>query len=128
MAEGVLRTQAGNIVRVESAVSAPAGHVHRLATEVMSEIGIDISGYRSKHFNEFLNEPVHTVITVCGYADAACPTFPGTVYRYHWNFVDPASAEGSEADLLVAFQMVRNEIIEVFGAYAAGLRTAKDYV
>jgi arsenate reductase (thioredoxin) len=128
MAEGILRAQAGDIVRAESAGSAPTGHVHPLAIEVMREIGVDISGYRSKHLNEFLNEPVHTVIAVCGYADAACPTFPGTVRRYHWNFADPASAKGSETDLLAAFRTVRDEIVKVFSAYAAGLQTARDHV
>ena len=128
MAEAILRTQAGDIVRAESAGAAPTGQVHPLAIDVMREIGIEISGYRSKHLNEFLDEPVHTVITVCGYADAVCPTFPGTVRRYHWSFADPASAKGSEADLLAAFRTVRDEIAKVFGAYAAGLRTGREHV
>ena len=58
----------------------------------MEEIGIDISGHRSKHLEEFLDQKVHTVVTVCGYADQACPIFPGTVKRYHRGFDDPAHA------------------------------------
>jgi arsenate reductase len=128
MAEGILRTKAGNIVRAESAGSEPTGEVHPLAIEVMSEIGIDISGHRSKHLGEFLNVPVHTVITVCGHANEACPTFPGTVRRHHWSFDDPARVKGSEADVLAAFRTVRDEIAKVFGAYAAGLQVGKDAV
>ena len=55
----------------------------------MKEIGIDISGHRSKHLNEFLNSSVDTVITVCGNADQACPTFPGQMNRYHWDLMIP---------------------------------------
>jgi arsenate reductase len=128
MAEGILRAHAGEIIRVESAGSAPTGQVHPLAIEVMREIGIDISGYRSKHLNEFLDEPVHTVITVCGYADQACPVFPGMVHRYHWGFDDPAKSTGSEAEVITAFRRVRDGIAKVFGAYAAGLQMRKDHV
>jgi arsenate reductase len=64
------------------------------AIEVMREIGINISQHRSKHLNEFLNQKVETVITVCGNADQACPIFPGQINRYHWGFLDPAHAKG----------------------------------
>ena len=53
----------------------PAGYVHPLAIKVMAEVGIDISGHRSKHLKEFLEQPVHTVITVCGNADAGLSDF-----------------------------------------------------
>ena len=56
--------------------SKPAGYVHPKAIEVMREIGIDISGHRSKHLEEFLGQSkIETVITVCGNADQACPIF-----------------------------------------------------
>lgn len=128
MAEGILRASAGEMVRVESAGSAPTGQVHPLAIKVMNEIGIDISAHRSKHLSEFLDTPVHTVITVCGNADQACPMFPGMVRRYHWAFDDPAKVEGSENEVLLVFQRVRDEIARVFDAYAAGLQTGNDYV
>jgi arsenate reductase len=120
LAEGILRAAAGNILKVESAGSNPAGYVHPLAMRVMSEIGIDIRGHRSKHLNEFLNRPIETVITVCGNADQACPMFPGQVNRHHWGFDDPAHATGSDEEKLVVFRRVRDEIRRVFEAYAAG--------
>ncbi len=122
IAEGFLRAAAGELLNVQSAGSKPAGYVHPLAIKVMAEIGIDISGHRSKHLKEFLDQPVHTVITVCGNVDQACPIFPGQVNRHHWPFLDPAKATGSEAEILACFRGVRDEMRRVFEAYAAGLR------
>lgn len=106
--------------RVASAGSKPAGYVHPLAIAVMREIGIDISAHHSKHLNEFLAQPVETVITVCGNADQVCPIFPGQVNRHHWGFDDPAHATGTDAEKLVVFRRVRDEIRRVFEAYAEG--------
>ena len=120
LAEGILHAAAGDMIDVQSAGSKPAGHVHPLAIRVMEEIGIDISGHRSKHLSEFLQQPVETVITVCGNADQVCPMFPGQVNRYHWGFDDPAHATGTEEEKLAVFRRVRDEIKLVFEAYAAG--------
>lgn len=120
LAEGVLRATAGDLLDVQSAGSKPAGHVHPLAVQVMREIGIDISAHRSKHMNDFLRQPIETVITVCGNADQACPTFPGQVNRHHWGFDDPAHAAGTDEEKLTVFRRVRDEIKRVFDAYAAG--------
>lgn len=122
LAEGILRAAAGELFRVASAGSKPAGYVHPLAIKAMSEIGLDLSGHRSKHLGEFLDQPVETVITVCGNADQACPMFPGQVNRYHWGFDDPAHATGTEEEQLAVFRRVRDEIQRVFAAYAAGRR------
>jgi arsenate reductase len=120
LAEGILRAAAGDVLNVQSAGSKPAGYVHPLAIRVMQEIGVDISTHHSKHMNDFLQQPVETVITVCGNADQACPIFPGQVNRYHWGFDDPAHAIGSDEEKLAVFRRVRDEIKRVFEAYAAG--------
>jgi arsenate reductase len=120
LAEGILRRALGDGYDVQSAGSKPAGYVHPLAVKAMAEIGIDISGHRSKHLNEFFKQDVETVVTVCGNADQACPMFPGQVNRYHWGFDDPAHATGSDEEKLAAFRRVRDEIKRVFEAYAAG--------
>ena len=124
LAEGLLRAAAGDLFEITSAGSKPAGYVHPLAIEVMKEIGIDISGHRSKHMSEFLNRDVETVITVCGNADQACPIFPGQVNRHHWPFEDPAHATGTDEEIRAMFRRVRGEIKRVFGAYADGRRDA----
>jgi arsenate reductase (thioredoxin) len=125
MAEAILRAAAAGLVEVHSAGAKPAGHVHPLAVKVMQEIGLDISQQRSKPLSEFLQTPVHTVITVCSQTDETCPIFPGQVNRYHGAFDDPAKAVGSEAEMLAVFRRVRDEIRRVFEAYAAGLTEGK---
>ena len=120
LAEGFLRAAAGELIDVQSAGSKPAGYVHPKAVQVMQEVGIDISSHRSKHFDEFLNQKIETVITVCGNADQACPIFPGQVNRYHWGFDDPARAAGTDEEQLTVFRRVRDDIRRVFEAYAAG--------
>ncbi len=115
----------GEKFRVESAGSEPAGYVHPLAIKAMAEIGIDISHHHSKLLDEFLNDQVETVITVCGNADQACPMFPGQMNRHHWGFDDPAHATGTEEEQMAIFRRVRDEIRRVFEAYAAGLLDAR---
>jgi len=124
LAEGILSQTAGDILNVVSAGSKPAGYVHPLGIAAMKEIGIDISGHRSKSWDEFKSEPIETVITVCGNADAACPIFPGQVNRHHWPFHDPAHATGTDEEKMSAFRQVRDEIRRTFTAYADGRRDA----
>lgn len=124
LAEGLLRATAGDLFDVHSAGSKPAGYVHPLAIRVMREIGIDISGHRSKPMSEFLHAQVETVITVCGNADQACPVFPGQVNRHHWPFEDPAHATGTEDEQLAVFRRVLREMRRTLDAYVAGRRDA----
>tara|TARA_B100001057_G_scaffold327903_1_gene328228 strand:+ start:3816 stop:4196 length:381 start_codon:yes stop_codon:yes gene_type:complete len=122
MAEGILRNAASDLIEVASAGSNPSGYVNPKAITALNEIGIDISSHTSKHMNDFLNQDIHTVITVCGNADQACPTYPGQSHRHHWGFEDPAHAEGSEDEIMEVFRKVRDEIKLVFEAYSSGIR------
>ena len=81
MAEGILRNAASELIEVVSAGSNPSGYVHPKAITALDEIGIDITSHSSKHMNDFLDQEIHTVITVCGNADQECPTYPGQVHR-----------------------------------------------
>ena len=109
MAEGVLRSVAGDVLDVKSAGSDPAGYVHPLAIRAMADIGIDISANKSKHMNEFLGRDIETVITVCDNA--------GQANRYHWPFPDPAKAEGTQEEIRKVFEQVRDDIRGVFTDY-----------
>jgi arsenate reductase len=120
LAEAILRAALGDGFRVASAGSKPAGYVHPLAIRALDEIGLDISAHHSKHLDEFLDQDVETVITVCGNADQVCPMFPGQMNRHHFPFDDPAHAEGTEEEQMAMFRRVRDEIRRVFEAYAAG--------
>lgn len=118
MAEGLLRHLAGERMDVFSAGSKPST-VNPLAIQVMAERGIDISHQRSKHLNEFLQQPFDEVITVCDQAAEVCPIFPGKAHRIHWSFPDPAAMTGSEAERLQAFRQVRDSIEERLRAWLA---------
>jgi arsenate reductase len=107
MAEGIARRMAGDRLRIQSAGSAPS-RVNPLAIRALAEIGIDISGSRSKSVDEVDRESVDTVITLC--AEEVCPVYLGQVRRLHWPLPDPAGhAEGEEAGL-ERFRAVRNEL------------------
>jgi len=125
MAEGILRAAGNDLFEVHSAGSDPTGYVHPKAIEALDEIGIDISKHDSKHMNTFLDRDIHTVITVCGNADQACPVFPGQVERHHWGFFDPAKASGTDEEVMDCFREVRDQIKLVFKAYATGYRSGK---
>lgn len=109
MAEGLLRDLAGDRFDAASAGTHPAG-LNPRAVEVMIEIGIDISGQRSKPVDEFLAQPFDYVITLCDTARDACPVFPGAASRLHWSFQDPAAAQGSTGERLAVFRRVRDQI------------------
>lgn len=127
MAEGILRAAAGDLLEVHSAGSQPAGYVHPKAITALAEIGIDISDHTSKHMNDFFDREIGTVITVCGRADQACPLFPGQAHRHHWPFDDPAHATGTDEEVMDEFRRVRDEIRQVFEAYAAGIREGRAF-
>jgi arsenate reductase len=109
MAEGLLRHEAGDCYEVHSAGTKPSV-VRPEAIAAMAEIGIDISGHRSKSVDEFLERPPDLLITVCDSARESCPVFPGAVERLHWPFDDPAAVEGPESERLAAFRRARDEI------------------
>ena len=113
MAEGLLRNLAEDRFEVVSAGTRP-GTVRPEAIQVMKEIGIDISGHRSKSVEEFAGREFDYVLTVCDHARDACPVFPGVSRRVHWSFEDPAAVDGSEETRLAAFRRIRNQIRDRF--------------
>ena len=109
MSEGLLRYDAGDRFEVMSAGTAPS-KVRPEAIAAMKELGIDISGHRSKSVDEFAGEKFDYVLTVCDNAKESCPIYPGHTNRLHQNFEDPAAAQGSEAERLGVFRRVRDQI------------------
>jgi arsenate reductase len=107
MAEGIARALAPPGVKVWSAGSRPTS-VRPEAIAVLREIGMDISGHRSKSVTEIPPSEVDTVITLCG--EEECPVFLGKARRLHWGLPDPAGVRGSEAERLAAFMNTREEL------------------
>ena len=120
IAEGLLRNEYGDQFQVFSAGTKPS-QVRPEAIEVMREVGIDISGHRSKSVEEFAGQNFDYVITVCDNAKQNCPFFPGKAERLHWSFTDPAEAQGTWEEKLAEFRRVRNQIGERFREFAAGI-------
>jgi arsenate reductase len=110
MAEGLLRQDAGDAFDVESAGTKP-GTVRREAISAMRELGIDISGHRSKHVDEFDGQRFDYVITVCDSAKESCPVFMGGVKRLHHSFDDPPPPSvGTDEERMAIFRRVRDEL------------------
>lgn len=107
MAEGLLRSKAGDRFDVFSAGTRPVG-LSPNAVKALSEVGIDISGNRSKSVDEFAGQEFDYVFTVCDNARESCPIFPGGGKRVHHSFEDPAAAPVDQQ--LVAFRKVRDQI------------------
>ncbi|MGB6943735.1 MAG: arsenate reductase ArsC [Bryobacteraceae bacterium] len=116
MAEGLLRHDAGDRFEVASAGTRPS-HVRGEAIAVMREIGIDISGQRSKSVDEFAARDFDYVLTVCDNAKESCPIYPGHGNRLHHAFEDPAAVEGTEEERLAAFRQVRDDIRQYLRAF-----------
>ena len=109
MAEGIVNHFLTDRVRAFSA-GTEATTVNKRAIEVLEEIGIDISGHRSKTLDEFAGESFDYVITLCGDANEKCPLFFGGVERLHLGFPDPSRATGSDEEIMAEFRRVRDEI------------------
>lgn len=117
MAEGIARSLIPPGIQVWSAGSSPT-RVRTEAIAVLGEIGIDISGYRSKGISEIPAAEIDTVITLC--AEEVCPLFFGSAERLHWPLPDPAAVEGTEEDRLAAFRETRDELRRRIEALFAG--------
>ena len=111
MAEGWLRHLAGSRFDVLSAGTNPVG-LNPRAAAAMAEVGIDISRQRSKHVDEVLGCNPQYIVTVCDRAKETCPTIRGEAATLHWNFDDPAEAQGSDEDRAKVFRRVRDEVAE----------------
>lgn len=109
MAEGFARSLGQGRIEAYSAGVEPT-RLNPHAVAVMREKGIDISGQRSKVFDEELARQMDVVITVCGNADERCPILPPEVKRLHWPLEDPAAAKGTELEVLAEFRKIRDQI------------------
>lgn len=116
MAEGIVNHYLGDSFQAFSA-GTEATRVNPLAIQILAEIGIDISGHRSKTLDEFTEEKFDHVITLCGSANEQCPLFFGGVKRVHIGFDDPSRTEGTQEEILADFRRVRDEIKDRLLAY-----------
>jgi len=107
IAEAFARALAPQGATLMSAGTEPTG-VHPRAAEVMSEVGIELTGHASKHLREVPWQQCDTVVTLCGEAAESCPAVGGDVRRVHWPLPDPSAVSGPAQ--LDAFREARDEI------------------
>ncbi|HJV95538.1 MAG TPA: arsenate reductase ArsC [Albitalea sp.] len=117
LAEGMLNHWAaklGQDVRAYSAGSAPSGRLNPFALEALANAGADVSGYRSKSWDEFTAAgapEMRIVITVCdSAAKETCPYWPGSPVQVHWGYADPSNAPGGDEGKRAAFELTRQAI------------------
>jgi len=110
MAEGFAGALGRGIIEAYSAGLRPAGSIHPRAMLVMGEAGIDISGQRSEGIDQDLMHKMDIIVTLCGNAEASCPSTPPEIRRIHWPIDDPVTASGSEEEIMTAFRNARDEI------------------
>ncbi|MFN3400053.1 MAG: arsenate reductase ArsC [Ferrovibrio sp.] len=118
LAEALMNQLGRGLFRAYSAGSFPKGEVHPMALDLLQKSGHDISGLRSKSWDEFAGADapeMNFVFTVCdNAANEVCPIWPGQPMSAHWGLPDPAAVEGSEVEQRLAFadtyRMLSNRI------------------
>jgi len=111
IAHGYLEKFGGEKVAVYSAGVETHG-VNPRAVKIMAEDGIDISHHTSNNVQEYFEIAFDCVITVCDNAKEKCPWFPSNTSKIHYNFLDPAKANGTEEEIMQEFRKVRESIKE----------------
>ena len=110
MAEAIINARMGDTWQAFSAGTQPTGYVHPNAIRALAEMGIDISGARSKSAEEFRGAAFDLVVTVCDDAAENCPVWLGRGKRVHLSFPDPAKASGTDEQVMAVFRKVRDDI------------------
>jgi arsenate reductase len=121
MAEAFLNQICGDLIEAHSA-GLESGRLNPIVVEAMREIGIDISGNKTKGVSDMIKSgrTFHYVITVCDETSAErCPVFPGLTKKLHWSFPDPSSFRGSREDILQKTRIVRDLIMRKIQEWCA---------
>src|SRR5690606_26378131 len=118
LAEAIVNSLPGDKLAGCSAGSSPRGEVNPHALALLRKLGHPTAGLRSKSWDEFAAPgapELNFIVTVCdNAAGEVCPIWPGKPVTAHWGLPDPAEAEGSDAEIALAFaetyRMLKNRI------------------
>jgi protein-tyrosine-phosphatase len=120
IAEAVLNKLGKGKFRAWSAGSQPKGEVNPRTLELLQERGYDTAGLRSKSWDEFAKPGAPKfdfIFTVCdGAAGESCPLWPGRITA-HWGIPDPATVEGTPAQVRQAFADAYRTLAERIGSF-----------
>jgi arsenate reductase len=114
MAEAFVNARGGSRLKAYSA-GLERGTLNAIVVRVMNELGIDISGNRTKRIDDhdIASRDYDYVVTVCDEAGAErCPIYPTRGKRLHWSFPDPSAFTGSDEDRLQKTRDIRDAIRE----------------
>ena len=118
MAEALLNRHGMGRFKAYSAGSHPSGRINPFVDALLRKMNFDLTGFRSKSWDEFAvpGAPhLHFVFTVCDQAAGeVCPIWPGQPMTAHWGFPDPSSATGTDAEKAAftadVFRMIERRI------------------
>jgi ArsR family transcriptional regulator, arsenate/arsenite/antimonite-responsive transcriptional repressor / arsenate reductase (thioredoxin) len=123
MAEALIEQFSGGAVAAASAGSDPKP-LHPNAVRVMRKRGIDISGNRTKHLDEFRSDRFDRVITLCDRVREVCPEFPHHPERMHWSLPDPSRVGTTNRASYPAFERTAAELETRIGFLLVQLGTS----
>lgn len=84
--------------------------INSRAVAAMSEAGVDISHQESSRLTPEMLEWADLVVTVCKQADKSCPALPAGTRKNHWPLNDPATATGTDEEIMQVFRASRDII------------------
>ncbi len=123
MAEAILNKLGAGKFRAYSAGSQPKGEVNPETLRLLASLGYDTAPLRSKSWAEFAKPGAPSldfVFTVCdNAAGEACPVWPGQPMTAHWGVPDPAEAEGTPAEVALAFKDAYRMLHQRIAIFAA---------
>jgi protein-tyrosine-phosphatase len=123
MAEAILNKVGQGKFQAYSAGSQPKGQINPITLRLLQELGYDTNGFRSKSWSEFAKPGAPSldfVFTVCdNAAGEACPVWPGQPVTAHWGVPDPADAQGSVAEIAIAFKDIYRMLFQRIGIFTA---------
>jgi arsenate reductase len=123
MAEAILNKLGAGKFCAHSAGSQPRGQVHPKTIRLLKGLDYDVSGFRSKSWNEFAKPGAPSLdfaFTVCdNAAGETCPLWPGQPMTAHWGVPDPAEAKGTPAEIALAFKDAYRMLYQRIAVFAA---------
>lgn len=121
IAESIMNRLGRGKFRGFSAGSRPSGRIHPYALDLLAKANYDVSGLRSKSWDEFAAPgapQMDFVFTVCDdAAEEVCPIWPGQPMTAHWGLPDPSRAEGNEAEKRLAFADTHRMLYQRIGIF-----------
>ena len=105
LGEALINELSGDQFRAFSAGSFPVGKVNENALRTLADHGLSVEGYSSQSWDDFSDQDIDIVITVCDNAAGEnCPLYLTGAIRAHWGLPDPAHVTGTDQEVMTAFE------------------------